>query len=176
MAISELSLLRLAATGGFPAGHAFQACSVAYHGQLSATGTGIALETHRFRQFGFNDAFAVFRDRELAHIAWLISAEHDRVLQDRNVKLRAGEAEITHCLTLPEFRGQGLYPFAIRSLCQVAKERGIQRVFMITNVHNKASQRGIEKAGFTQCGKIVRSVFSFLPEGAAVTYRGHRWH
>jgi RimJ/RimL family protein N-acetyltransferase len=129
----------------------------------------------RLHQLRFNAAYAVRRHQTLAHISWLVMAEHDRTLSVRNVKLRDGEAEITHCVTLPEFRGQGLYPFAIRSLCQAARQRSVRRVFMITNVNNVASQRGIEKAGFTRQGRIIRLVFPYLSENAGLTYRGHRW-
>ena len=132
-------------------------------------------QAQRFERLGFNEAFGVWKDGKLAHVAWLIPADRDALQEVRNVKLRAGEAEITHCLTLPEFRGQGMYPFAIRSLCDVARQRGIHRIYMITSVENLASQRGIEKAGLTRGGEIIRLTDSYLPLLKDVTYRGHRW-
>jgi ribosomal protein S18 acetylase RimI-like enzyme len=129
----------------------------------------------RFRRVGYNDAYAVSCDGKLAHISWLITPDHDCGNAVRNVKLRDGEAEITHCVTLPEFRGQGLYPYAIGHLCRVSRERGIRRIFMITNVRNRASQRGMEKAGLVRRGRITRWTFAYLPEHYGLTYRSHRW-
>jgi len=129
----------------------------------------------RFERLNFKGAFVVWRGSQVAHLAALVTAEQDRGLPVRNVKLGPGEAEITHCVTLPEFRGQGLYPFAIRSLCRIARERGIQRIFMITAADNEASQRGIEKAGFRRGGTIFRLVFPYLPGEKSLTLRGHRW-
>lgn len=143
--------------------------------KLSESGEDLKAQADRYRELGFNDAFGIFCEGKLAHVSWLVTAEHDRALPTRNVMLRAGEAEITHCVTLPEFRGRGLYPHAIRGLCRVASERGIERVFMITNHLNVASQRGIEKAGFVRRGKIIRLVCPHLPMLSMTVYRGHRW-
>ena len=133
-------------------------------------------QVDRLNRLGFNDAYGVFYKGELANISWLITAEHDRRIRPRNVKLRSDEAEITNCVTLPQFRGLGLYPFAIRCLCQVAaKTGGIRKVFMITNINNLSSQRGMQKAGLLPQGKIFRLSFSYLPEEAGLTFRGHRW-
>jgi RimJ/RimL family protein N-acetyltransferase len=129
----------------------------------------------RFRLLGYNDAFAVIYDGCVAHISWLVTSAHDRRNSIRNVKLRHGEAEITHCMTLPEYRGRGLYPFAIRSLCQIAQKQGIRRVFMITGSQNSASQRGIEKAGLVRSGWVARWVFPFIPNCYSPVLRSHRW-
>jgi RimJ/RimL family protein N-acetyltransferase len=135
----------------------------------------VRLEIERFERLDFKGAYVVSDNGRVAHLAALVTAEQDRGLPVRNVKLDSGEAEITHCLTLPEFRGRGIYPFAIRSLCRIAAERGITRVFMITALDNEASQRGIEKAGFRRTGTIVRLVSPYLPGARSLTFRGHRW-
>ena len=133
-------------------------------------------QVERLSRLGFNDAYAVYYNDQLAHISWLITAEHDRLIRPRNVKLKPGEAEITNCVTLPEFRGLGIYGFAIRNLCRIAAGTlDIKRVFMITSVNNLASQRGMQKAGLQFQGKILRLVFSYLPGEASLTFRGHRW-
>jgi len=141
---------------------------------LGARSPELGGEAERYGRGGSGDAYALFVGGELAHVASLVTAEHDRALPVRNVKLRAGEAEITNCLTLSKFRGKGVYPFVIRGLAQVARERGVRRLYMMTGVGNAASRRGIEKAGFTRRGRIVRFVFSHLPGEPAFTYRGHR--
>jgi ribosomal protein S18 acetylase RimI-like enzyme len=132
-------------------------------------------QMERFDALDFKGAYVVRRGSRVAHLAALVMPEQDRRLPVRHVRLGSREAEITHCLTLPDFRGQGMYPFAIRTLCRIACERGVHRVFMIAAVDNDASQRGIEKAGFTRRGTIVRVVLPYWPGGKSLTFRGHRW-
>jgi len=124
---------------------------------------------------GFNDAYAFYLDGKLANIIWLVSSEHDRMLDIRNVKLRENEAEITHMITLKEFRGRGICPYCIQSLLHLASEKGIRRVYAITNIGNIASQRALEKGGLIRCAKIYRLVFDYLPGSPYITFRGHRW-
>ncbi len=143
--------------------------------ELAKAGPDLAVHSDRLERHGFNDAWAVRIEGRLAHVAWLIAAEHDGLLPRRNVRLRDGEAEITHCFTLPEFRGRGVYVFAIRSLCGIAATRGVGRIFMITSINNLASQRGIERAGFRRCGQIFRWSLPYLSSRLALTVRTHRW-
>jgi hypothetical protein len=128
----------------------------------------------RLAQGRVNDAWGLRIDGVLAGICWLIPEEHDRQYRVRNVKLRRREVEITHCVTLPEFRGRGVYPYMIRSLCIEAASQGAQRVFMITDIANMASQRGMEKAGLTRHGAITRWELSSIPGDPSFTWRGHR--
>lgn len=132
-------------------------------------------QVERLSQGRLNDAYGLFIDDRLAVIAWMIPHEHDVMYGVRNVKLRPGEVEITHCVTLPEFRRRGGYTFLIRTLCCMARESGVQRVYMITNRQNHASQGGILKSGFAQVGGIYRHVFDFLGPTASITFRRHRW-
>lgn len=132
-----------------------------------------AEQAARFKRLGFNEAYGVYINGELAHISWMIT--HDRDSPASFLRLKPGEAEITHCVTLPQFRGLGIYPFAIRKLCQIAAAKGIKKVFMITNVSNVASQSGILRAGLALTGKIVRANLPSPSGRIPLTYRPHRW-
>jgi len=132
-----------------------------------------AEQAARFKRLGFNEAYGVYVNGELAHISWMIT--HDRDSPGSFLSLKSGEAEITHCVTLPQFRGLGIYPFAIRKLCQIAAAKGIKRVFMITNVSNIPSQRGILRAGLALTGKITRTNLPSPSGRVSFTYRPHRW-
>jgi hypothetical protein len=120
-----------------------------------------------------NDAYGVYLDGALAHVSWLVPADHDRLAKERNVKLRTGEAEITHAVTLDQYRNRGLYAYAIRCLAGVCERRDIKRVYMITGSDNVASQRGIEKAGLRSAGRIWRVKYRHLG-GRSFSIRGHR--
>lgn len=115
-----------------------------------------ALGTHRryLQQHGFNGAWGVFVDGELAHVSWVLRrADHQR-LPFAHLRLGADEAELGNCVTLPRFRGRALYPFAIRALSGQLFEAGVRRVFLVTARGNVASVRGIEKAGPRPCGRV----------------------
>lgn len=146
--------------------------------ELSTLGLATELreeQLQRMKTFGANTAYAVFVAGRIGHISWLVTDELERRQPPRFVGLETDEAEITGCVTLPDFRGQGLYPIAIRSLCQIARERGIQTVFMKTLPTNVASQRGIEKAGLRRHARIVQWVLPFQPHRQGLIIRGHRW-
>lgn len=139
---------------------------------LSERHPEIQRHVERARSVGFNDAYAFYANGMLAHISWMVPAHHDAKTTVRNLHLRPGEVEIGPCTTLPKFRGSGIYPYVIRTLCGVAAREGVERVLMITGVRNVASQRGIVKAGLTRRGTIYRLLVPWASH--ALTLRGHR--
>ena len=140
--------------------------------KLAAKNSYFIEHKNRVNRDGFNDAYGVFYNGKIAHISWMITANHDLNLKIRNVKLKEGEAEITHCSTLPEFRGKGIYVFAIKSLALLASNLKLNQIYMITNIKNIPSQKGIEKSGLIRQGKVVRFHLPLLER--SFTFRGHR--
>jgi RimJ/RimL family protein N-acetyltransferase len=115
-----------------------------------------ALGTHRryLQQHGFNGAWGIFVDGELAHVSWVLTrADHER-LPLAHLRLAADEAELGNCVTLPRFRGRGLYPLAVRAISGRLFGSGVRRVYLVTARGNAASARGIEKAGPAPCGRV----------------------
>ncbi len=143
--------------------------------ELAAAGGELQAQTVRLAKGRKNDAYGVYVNDTIAGIAWMVPSQHDAEYAVRNVKLRAGEVEITHCVTVSEFRGRGVYTYMIRSLCALACQHQVRRVYMITNQNNTASQRGILKAGLRPTGGIHRHVFDYIGPNVAVTFRRHRW-
>jgi GNAT superfamily N-acetyltransferase len=117
-----------------------------------------ARQLERLERFGASHAYGVWADGTLAHVSWLLTSDEMRRDSPHVVPVRVGDAEITACETLPEFRGRGIYGYAIRHLLRVARARGARRVFMKTTSDNAASRAGIEKAGLTPVGHAVRLV------------------
>jgi ribosomal protein S18 acetylase RimI-like enzyme len=72
-----------------------------------------------------------------------------------------GEARATpiicNCVTLPAYRGQGLYPQLLRASCLRLAAQGHRRAIITCAPDNIASMRGIEKAGFHRV-KTLRSL------------------
>jgi RimJ/RimL family protein N-acetyltransferase len=125
----------------------------------------------RMARFGANSAYGVFCDTKLAHISWLYDRELEGRVPPRYLDLRPDEAEISACVTLPEFRGKGLFRIAIQNISQVARKNGMRRIYMKTIPSNEASQRGIEKAGLKCCGEVIRIVLPLLPSGHGLFLR-----
>lgn len=70
--------------------------------------------------------------------------------------LKVGEYIIGPCVTVPEFRGQGLYGRALHSIVgHPVYQDGV--FYMSVNAHNASSIRGIEKAGFRLVGKVRKT-------------------
>jgi RimJ/RimL family protein N-acetyltransferase len=124
--------------------------------QLADAQPEVRYQFEAAQELGSSAAYGVRVESRLASICWMITPELERKRHLRLVGLRAGEIEIGIAYTFPEFRGRGLYAFAIQAICAVAREKGAERVFMITNRDNEASRRGIEKAGLHRSGYIVR--------------------
>ncbi len=102
-------------------------------------------------------------------ICWIYySGDHNRIL-----KLGSNEAEIKFCLTLPEARGQGLYPMVISAIKGYLSKKGLVRVYMCVHKENKPSIRGIEKAGFECVGSLkLRKVLGIQVSKRYVTAEG----
>jgi hypothetical protein len=120
------------------------------------------------RVFGKSFAFGVYMGDSLAHVSWLLSPEALSRETLQVLRLKAGEAEITGCETLPEFRRQGLYCFAIRQICAAARASGVHRIYMKTLEENKASQAGIIKAGLKRVGSIRMWTPPLMPSRVVV--------
>jgi len=109
----------------------------------------------RFHRFGTSHAYGVYVGDKLAHVSWFLppaalALEHPAILP-----LDDGEAEITGCETVPEFRGRGLYAFAIQHIFHIARDSGIRRIYMKTRSDNTSSQAGILKAGLHLTGVVT---------------------
>jgi hypothetical protein len=125
----------------------------------------------RIRRLDFNGAYGAFCDGRLAHISWLIPALRE---QPRTLSLRPNEAEISACITLPEFRGRNLYPITIAHIARDVKQ-DIRTIYMKTTVDNIGSQRGLLKAGLQPCRWVLEYEMPRWLGRREVTIRGFRW-
>lgn len=99
---------------------------------------------------GVKDFFVAEDSVNIQHISWIYY--HDD--PNRNLILSPRDAEIKYCLTLPAFRGKGLYPNVLKVVAKYLKEKAFWRVFISVKADNPVSIRGIEKAGFEYLAKI----------------------
>ena len=83
------------------------------------------------------------------------------------VPLTASDATVFGCFVVPAFRGMGIYPTMLKRIVNFCLSEGKQNVFIDSKSWNKASIRGIEKAGFCKLGsawrfKVHRCVWVFF--------------
>lgn len=99
---------------------------------------------------GVADFFVACDSEGIQHISWIYYCNDP----NRLLSLSDREAEIKYCLTLPAFRGRGLYPGVLRTIAQFLTQEGFRRVFVCVHEANTSSIRGIEKAGFKRVGRV----------------------
>ena len=108
-----------------------------------------------FREFfARGDKCAVARcdDGQLACICWI--EETTKYCLARGCR----GFVIHNCSTSPNHRGKGLYPQTLSYVCNYLQSQpNGTRVFIDCSAVNYASKRGIQKAGFTPIGTILKA-------------------
>jgi RimJ/RimL family protein N-acetyltransferase len=105
---------------------------------------------------GVKDFFICKKDGMIGHINWVYYRESP----NRLLKLGEKECEAKFGLTLPQYRGRGMQPAALRKIQQYLQEKGYEKCFACVKEDNTSSIRGIEKAGFRQVGEMrFRKIF-----------------
>ena len=120
----------------------------------------LALEQHKMASMPWEfqchkydkvEDFFVVRDSEgIQHISWVYFYHHN----NRILSISDQEAEIKFCLTLPKYRGRGLYPKVLCAIMDYLDSIGINRVFICAEQNNHPSIQGIEKSGFKKTGEV----------------------
>ncbi len=93
---------------------------------------------------GVEDFFIYRKNGEIGHISWIYYKDDP----NRIIKVHDGEGEIKYSLTLPQFRGKGIYPATLIAIQKYLREHGHRRVYICAKHDNLPSIKGIEKAGF----------------------------
>lgn len=95
--------------------------------------------------------------QKLAHVSWF-STTHSGILFDSIFKTGIlkdnSYGYIGPCETYPEFRGKGIYPFALKKICEYQKKCGIKKVLINSRSNNNSSIKGIIKSGFVLNSKV----------------------
>jgi GNAT superfamily N-acetyltransferase len=99
---------------------------------------------------GVRDFFVAKHSTGIRHISWIYYQGHPNKI----VKLGRWDAEVKYSLTLPGFRGRGLFPRVLTAAAEYLHGKGFHRVCIGVREDNPASIRGIEKAGFKPVGRI----------------------
>lgn len=107
-----------------------------------------SVRTFRWRLSESTKCYLVESDGRLLHASWVTTGSAWTAELDAFVSPPPGDAYIYESFTLPETRGRGIYPFALRNVCADLASRGIPRAWIAVEATNTPSVRAITKAGF----------------------------
>ncbi len=93
----------------------------------------------------------------LVTYGWVTFDEEDIGELSLSIRLKAGEAYIWNCATLPEHRGQRLYPALLTHIIGELHHQGLHRVWIGTDADNLPSQSGMAVVGLQPIGDVVIS-------------------
>jgi GNAT superfamily N-acetyltransferase len=108
-------------------------------------------------------------DGEPAGYGWVATREAAIERLGLILTLGSGERFFWDFVTLPEWRGRGIYPRILQRM--IASDSEASRIWIGHDIPNVASRRGIVKAGFQFCGTLVTSPetgYRFVPSGSSV--------
>jgi GNAT superfamily N-acetyltransferase len=106
-----------------------------------------------FYERGFDACyFASTNSGEVCHMAWLLSASHNNLIQSQYPpgmsKLEEDEVLLENIFTFPRYRGKGIMTSVTIFLADLARKQGFRRVMAYVDIENKASLKGFLRAGF----------------------------
>ena len=96
-------------------------------------------------------------DGTLVTYGWVTFDEEDIGELGLSIRLKAGEAYIWNCATLPAYRRQRLYSALLAHIASELQRQGLHRVWIGTDTDNLPSQSGMTLAGFQPVGDVFIS-------------------
>jgi lipid II:glycine glycyltransferase (peptidoglycan interpeptide bridge formation enzyme)/ribosomal protein S18 acetylase RimI-like enzyme len=94
--------------------------------------------------------FVAWWDGQPAHISWVYPPGE----RTSDMRLRKDEAEIRSSVTLPAFRGRGLYQAVIAAIARELRASGVERLYAHVLEENAASLRAFLASGFEVSGRL----------------------
>lgn len=92
--------------------------------------------------------YVVEAEGKLLHASWVTtSASWVREI-GRYFRPPPGEAYVYESFTRADARGRGVYPFALRGICDDLAAQGVEKLWVAVEADNAPSLRAVSKAGF----------------------------
>lgn len=148
----------------------------AYSAEIMAELQGRTLAEMQFRFEAGHRAYVARIDGEPAAWGWVATREAGIGELDTIVRLPRGERYLWNFVTLPAFRGRGIYPRLLQEIVR-AESSSAMRFWIAYAPENHASGAGIRKAGFTALAELSfdregrAALKSLAPNGARVVGR-----
>lgn len=130
-------------------------------------------------KFGLDQCYLGVVGEEIALVVWIYYPHERDRHPTRFCRLRKDEVAIANCITLPEFRGKGVYPRVMRALLEKLRNEGYRYCYGYIEVENLAAQRAISKAKFVKAGRTwrIRLFYHYRKDpGAGIYIQGRLSH
>ena len=106
-----------------------------------------------FFERGFDACYFALTDSgQVCHMAWLLSASHNDLIQSQYPsgmgRLSEGEVLLENIFTFPSYRSKGIMNSVTLNLADSARRQGFRRILAYVDTENKTSLRGFLRAGF----------------------------
>lgn len=92
--------------------------------------------------------FAFWVDNQIACYCWVAQGREWIGEMEIHFQIGAGERYIWDCFTRPAFRRQGLYSALLAHMVRELQREGVARLWIGSNLENRPSLKGFERAGF----------------------------
>jgi GNAT superfamily N-acetyltransferase len=115
--------------------------------------TGLSESVLAARFDAGHEIFLALVADEPAGYGWLARRSGGIEELDYSFDLPDGDGYLWDFVTLPAWRGQGVYPHLLQAI--VRQEPGVERFWIGYEANNQASARGIQKAGFLVIGDLA---------------------
>ena len=115
-----------------------------------------AVVTIERRAYPFPWTRGIFRDCVLAGHQALLALEDDRPAGYAIMSIAAGEAHVLNLCTAPERQSGGLGRHLLRALLKMARDHGVQRVFLEVRPSNPQAIALYHSEGFNEIGRRPR--------------------
>ena len=91
--------------------------------------------------------FCAFIGKNLAHSSWVVMSNNIKIHPPLNINY-SKEAFIWYCITAPEYRGLGLYPYTLSKILEFLERNGKSTAKLAIRKDNIPSIKGASKIGF----------------------------
>jgi len=134
------------------------------------------IDPQKFENFlkkGDVGIYAIIDSKVVGHL-WAFICREKSIRIDGFIKISKNEAVIHFATVYEKYRGKNIYPSMLSTLCnKLMLEKGVQKIYIITDKDNISSIKGIEKVGFKiyqkklylpiyKVVKVIDSVLSFF--------------
>jgi RimJ/RimL family protein N-acetyltransferase len=99
-------------------------------------------------------AYGIWADGMIVTYGWVAYTAEPLGNSGVSFRIKPGDVYIYDCATRPAYQGRGYYTTLLRGIAADQAQRGVQRAWIATEAGNIASQRGIDRAGFTQVAYV----------------------
>ena len=107
---------------------------------------------HRFR-LG-QTCFLAKMNSKVVHYTW-IGLRSCPSIMDRFISLGEEEAYLAWAYTVEGWRGMRLNPAVGSQVLRLLQQAGYKRIYAFIETHNRSSQKGLQRVGWTECGQLL---------------------